>query len=94
MLDIHLPGVDGIDILKVIKSSDELRMIPVVMLTTSASERDITTAYCNHANSYLIKPVGCEEFKELMDQLCLYWLGSNKGLEIEDAARRIHQIGK
>jgi len=77
LLDMHLPGVDGIDILRVIKSSDELRMIPVVMLTTSASESDVTRAYCNHANSYLVKPVDCEEFKELMHTLCFYWLGNN-----------------
>lgn len=77
LLDVHLPGMDGIDILKTIKASDELRMIPVVMLTTSANESDITRAYYNHANSYLVKPVGCEEFKELMDTLCSYWLGNN-----------------
>jgi CheY-like chemotaxis protein len=77
LLDMNLPGVDGIDILRAIKSSDELRMIPVVMLTTSASERDITRAYCNHANSYLVKPVGCEEFQQLMDHLCIFWLGHN-----------------
>jgi CheY-like chemotaxis protein len=78
LLDMHLPGVEGIDILRVIKASDELKMIPVVMLTTSANERDITRAYCNHANSYLIKPVGCEEFKELLGALCSYWLGNNR----------------
>ena len=77
LLDMHLPGADGIDILRTIKTSDELKMIPVVMLTTSASVRDITRAYCNHANSYLVKPLGCKEFKELMDTLCFYWLGNN-----------------
>jgi DNA-binding response OmpR family regulator len=77
LLDIHLPGADGIDILRTMKASDELKMIPVIMLTTSAAERDITRAYWNHANSYLVKPVGCAEFKELMDNLCTYWLGNN-----------------
>ena len=77
LLDVHLPGMDGIDILRAIKESDELKMISVVMLTTSATERDMTRAYCNHANSYLVKPVGCEEFKDLMDTLCFYWLGKN-----------------
>lgn len=77
LLDMHLPGADGIDILRILKASKELRMIPVVMLTTSASETDIECAYYNHANSYLVKPVGCKEFKELMDTLCFYWLGSN-----------------
>ena len=77
LLDMHLPGVDGIDILKTIKASDELKMIPVIMLTSSAAEMDITRAYCNHANSYLVKPMGWAEFKELMDKLCCYWLGNN-----------------
>ena len=80
LLDMHLPGVDGIDILRAIKASDELRMIPVVMLTTSTSETDITRAYRSHANSYLVKPLGCEEFKELMDNLCSYWLGNNMSI--------------
>ena len=68
-----------------IKASDELRMIPVVMLTTSATEQDIMNAYRNHANSYVIKVVGFEEFKELMDILCSYWLGRNQGLNYPDA---------
>jgi len=85
LLDVHLLGRDGIDILRTIKASDELRMIPVVMLTTSATEQDIMNAYRNHANSYVIKVVGFEEFKELMDILCSYWLGRNQGLNYPDA---------
>jgi DNA-binding response OmpR family regulator len=77
LLDMHLPGRDGIDILRTIKASDELKMIPVIMLTSSATEMDITRAYCNHANSYLVKPIEWAEFKELMDNLCCYWLGKN-----------------
>jgi CheY-like chemotaxis protein len=77
LLDVHLPGIDGIELLRTIKASDELKMIPVIMLTTSAAESDIARAYHNHANSYLVKPVGCEEFKELMDNLCFFWLGHN-----------------
>jgi CheY-like chemotaxis protein len=78
LLDVHLPGKDGFEILRAIKESDETRMIPVVMLSTSASEQDITRAYRNHANSYVVKPVGCEELKELMNALCSYWLGKNR----------------
>lgn len=77
LLDIHLPGSSGIEILKTIKESEELKTIPVVMLTTSASQADIVRAYENHANSYIVKPVGCEEFKQLIAVLCQYWLGSN-----------------
>jgi CheY-like chemotaxis protein len=77
LLDLRLPRVDGIDVLKAIKEDDELKIIPVVVLTTSEAEKDVTRAYYNHANSYLVKPVGFEEFKRLMDDLGFYWLGWN-----------------
>ena len=77
LLDLRLPRVDGLEILKEIKNSDELRCIPVVILTTSEAERDIARAYLNHANSYLVKPVGFEEFNKLMEDMGFYWLGWN-----------------
>ena len=77
LLDLRLPRVDGIDVLKEIKESDELKAIPVIILTTSEAEKDVTRAYRNHANSYLVKPVGFEEFKKLMKDLGFYWLGWN-----------------
>jgi len=77
LLDLRLPRVDGIDVLKSIKESDELRSIPVVILTTSEAEKDMIGAYSNHANSYLVKPVGFDEFKKMMDDLGFYWLSWN-----------------
>ena len=77
LLDLRLPRVDGIDVLKAIKEDDDLKSIPVVVLTTSEAEKDVARAYYNHANSYLVKPVGFEEFKKLMDDLGFYWLGWN-----------------
>lgn len=77
LLDLRLPRVDGIDVLKSIKDDEVLKTIPVVVLTTSEAEKDVTRAYYNHANSYLVKPVGFEEFKRLMDDLGFYWLGWN-----------------
>lgn len=77
LLDLRLPRVDGIDVLKAIKESDELKAIPVVVLTTSEAEKDVARAYYNHANSYLVKPVGFEEFKKLMEDLGFYWLSWN-----------------
>lgn len=77
LLDLRLPRVDGIDVLKAIKESDELKAVPVVVLTTSEAEKDVARAYYNHANSYLVKPVGFEEFKKMMDDLGFYWLGWN-----------------
>lgn len=77
LLDLRLPRVDGIDVLKAIKEDGNLKSIPVVVLTTSEAEKDVTKAYYNHANSYLVKPVGFEEFKKLMDDLGFYWLNWN-----------------
>ena len=78
LLDLRLPRVDGLDVLKALKESEELRGIPVVVLTTSEAERDVVLAYANHVNSYLVKPVGFEEFRRLMEALGFYWLGWNK----------------
>ena len=77
LLDLRLPRVDGIDVLKAIKEDADLKSIPVVVLTTSEAEKDVAKAYYNHANSYLVKPVGFEDFKKLMDDLGFYWLGWN-----------------
>jgi two-component system, response regulator len=77
LLDLRLPRVDGIDVLKSIKQDANLKSIPVVVLTTSEAEKDVAKAYYNHANSYLVKPVGFEDFKKLMDDLGSYWLGWN-----------------
>lgn len=77
LLDLRLPRVDGLQVLDEIKQDEELKIIPVVVLTTSEAEKDIARAYDNHANSYLVKPVGFEEFTQLMDDLGFYWLGWN-----------------
>lgn len=77
LLDLRLPRVDGIDVLKAIKEDENLKAIPVVVLTTSEAEKDVARAYYNHANSYLVKPVGFDEFKKLMDDLGFYWLSWN-----------------
>lgn len=77
LLDLRLPRLDGIDVLKTIKGDPDLKSIPVVVLTTSEAEKDVAKAYYNHANSYLVKPVGFEDFKKLMDDLGFYWLGWN-----------------
>jgi CheY-like chemotaxis protein len=84
LLDLRLPRVDGIDVLKAIKEDDDLKTIPVVVLTTSEAEKDVARAYYNHANSYLVKPVGFEEFKKLMDDLGFYWLSWNTNPDIKE----------
>jgi CheY-like chemotaxis protein len=66
-----------LDVLQIIKDDDELKLIPVIILTTSEAERDLARAYQSHVNSYLVKPVGFEEFRKLMNDLGFYWLGWN-----------------
>lgn len=77
LLDLRLPRIDGLDVLKQIKSSEELCMIPVVILTTSDADKDVMNSYKNHANSYLVKPLDFDSFKQLINDLGFYWLGWN-----------------
>lgn len=76
-LDLRLPKVDGLEVIKIIKESEDLRKIPIVVLTTSEAERDVTRAYVNHANSYVVKPVDFQKFRDLMNELGIYWLNWN-----------------
>ena len=77
LMDLRLPRIDGLDVLRAIKASEELRSIPVVVLTTSEAKREAEQAYEAHANSYVVKPVDFSEFAQLMDALGVYWLGWN-----------------
>ena len=77
LLDLRLPRVDGLMILNMIKENPELKTIPVVVLTTSEADRDVRRAYEHHVNSYLVKPVGFDEFSKLMSDLGHYWFGWN-----------------
>ena len=74
LLDLRLPKVDGLQVLKTIKGDPDLKNIPVVVLSTSASEADIAMAYANNANSYLVKPVDFTQFGTLLETLGYYWM--------------------
>lgn len=78
LLDLRLPKIDGLEVLKEIKADEKLRCIPVVILTTSESEKDLAGAYDNHANSYLVKSVDFEKFTKLIDDFGFYWLAWNR----------------
>ena len=78
LLDLRLPKVDGLDVLKEVKSDETLRPMPVVILTTSAAERDMAMAYEYHANSYVTKPVNFIDFGNLLKDLGFYWLAWNR----------------
>ncbi len=73
VLDLNLPGTDGRDVLKEIKSKRELRSIPVVVLTNSSSKQDIHSCYKLGANSYIEKPVDIEGFTRAIEKLKEYW---------------------
>lgn len=78
LLDLRLPKIDGLEVLKIVKSDVMLRPLPVVILTTSDAERDLAVAYEYHANSYVTKPVNFEEFSRLLRDLGFYWLAWNR----------------
>lgn len=78
LLDLRLPKVDGLEVLRVVKTDAALRPLPVVILTTSDAERDMAMAYEYHANSYVTKPVIFNEFSKLLKDLGFYWLAWNK----------------
>ena len=73
LLDLKLPKVDGLEVLETLKSDPKYQAIPIVILTTSASEADRSKAYTRHANSYVVKPLDSSGFNEMVTQLSLYW---------------------
>ena len=73
LLDLNLPGKDGREVLHDIKSDEDLKKIPVVILTTSQADEDILRAYGLHANAYMTKPVGFEEFVKVVKGINEYW---------------------
>jgi CheY-like chemotaxis protein len=74
LLDINLPKVDGKEVLAYIKNDPDLKRIPVVMLTTSSSENDISDAYNNHANCYITKPVDFNKFFDIIKAIEAFWI--------------------
>lgn len=77
-LDIKLPKVNGLEVLKRIKSDERTKSIPVVMVTSSQEDPDIKTAYDLGANSYIVKPVDFAKFSKIIKELGVYWLAVNK----------------
>ena len=79
-LDLKLPKLSGLEVLRIIKQDEQLRMIPVVIVTSSTEDPDISSAYALGVNSYVIKPVEFNSFFEAMSNLGLYWLLVNHPL--------------
>lgn len=78
LLDLKLPKVDGIEVLRQLKSHENTRSIPVVVLTSSREERDILETYQYGVNSYIVKPIDFEQFTEAVRDVGLYWLLLNQ----------------
>ena len=81
LLDLKLPKVDGIEVLKRVKADERTRVIPVVMVTSSAEGRDVIESYKLGVNSYLVKPVEFEQFSETVAKAGLYWMLMNRAPE-------------
>lgn len=77
LLDVKMPLVDGVEVLRKVKADDALKHVPVVMLTSSREERDLARCYDAGANSYLVKPVSHDEFVRTTSQVLEYWLVVN-----------------
>ncbi|MBC7978528.1 MAG: response regulator [Myxococcales bacterium] len=78
LLDLKLPKIDGLDVLRALRADDRTRLIPIVILTSSAEEQDLVRGYGLGANSYVRKPVDFTQFVEAVRQLGLYWLVINQ----------------
>ena len=81
LLDLHMPKVDGLDVLARIKGDARSRCIPVVIMSSSDQESDMVRSYENHANSYLVKPVDFKQFTSQVALLGQYWMYINRALD-------------
>ena len=78
LLDLRLPKIDGLEVLRIVKQTESLRRLPVVILTSSDAETDIAKAYDLCANSYLVKPLDFDSFSAMMRDLGFYWIVWNQ----------------
>jgi len=78
LLDLNLPKLGGLDVLRAVRADPRTHLLPVVILTSSGEDRDLLDGYASGANSYVVKPVGYSEFTESVRQLGLFWTLTNR----------------
>lgn len=78
LLDLNMPNMDGREVLMEIAKDDQLKRLPIIILSTSSSAADLLTCYQLGCRSYLVKPVDFNHFQELVNQLCLYWFDTTR----------------
>ena len=81
LLDLHMPKIDGLEVLARIKANPETRCIPVVVMSSSDQESDMVRSYENHANSYIVKPVDFKQFTSQVAALGQYWMRINRAMD-------------
>jgi CheY-like chemotaxis protein len=91
LLDVKMPKVDGLEVLRQIKQDPTLRMIPVVVLTSSREEQDVINGYRFGVNAYVVKPVDFERFTEIVKQLGLFWALINEAPPVNKDVSRSAQ---
>jgi CheY-like chemotaxis protein len=78
LLDLKMPKVDGLEVLRQVKGDPALKAIPIVVLTSSCQDQDIVESYNLGVNAYVVKPVDFDRFVEVVKQLCLFWVLTNE----------------
>lgn len=77
LLDIHLPGIDGIELLKKLRKDEQMSLVPVIMFSTSDNPADVKTCYNNGANAYVVKPMGMEQLSSSLTSIYNFWINHN-----------------
>jgi CheY-like chemotaxis protein len=78
LLDLKMPKIDGLEALKIIKADENLKTIPIVMLTSSRETADVSECYEHGANAYVVKPMDFSEFAKVIDQIGIFWTAANE----------------
>ena len=93
LLDLKMPKVDGLEVLKIMKADERLKSIPVIMLTSSRETPDLTECYAHGVNAYVVKPVDFQEFETAVNQLGIFWAAINEPPPHEGGEEAVFPLG-